>query len=193
MASSRRLLVRSRRTSRFGGVPAGFTAIELLLACLIGSLALAATWSWLFSSAAAGAREQRRLEDETSLAFVERLTTAELRRAALFLASPSPGCSDHSVSFVVVGDDGTTDTVTYVWNPDTRVLWRKAPGSHLVSGVTAFTVSYFDAVGGELAHAGGSLSDSELACVCSLRLSVTLSWGGGQVKASWVVTPRAER
>ena len=99
-------------------------------------------------SVAAGDREQRRLEADTSLAFVERLTTAELRRAALFLDSPSPGCSDHGVSFVVAGDDGTTDTVTYVWNPATRVLWRKASGSHLVSGVTAFTVGYLDAVGG---------------------------------------------
>ena len=193
MASGRRLFVRSRRTPRLRGAPPGFTAIELLLACVIGGLALAAAWSWLYSSAAAGGREQRRLEAETSLAFVERLTAAELRRAALFLASPAPGCSDHSVSFVVVGDDGTTDTVTYVWNPATRVLWRKASGSHLVSGVTSFTVSYLDAAGAELAPAGGSLSSSELARVRSLRLSVTLSWGIGQAKASWDVTPRAER
>jgi Tfp pilus assembly protein PilW len=193
MASSRRLFLRSRRTSRLRGSSAGFTAIELLLACVIGSLALAAAWSWLYSSAAAGGREQRRLEAETSLAFVERLTAAELRRAALFLASPAPGCSDHSVAFVLVGDDGATDTVDYVWNSATRVLWRKASGSHLVSGVTSFTVSYFDAAGAELAPAGGALSPAELARVHSLRLSVTLSWGVDRVTASWDVTPRADR
>ena len=193
MASGRRLFVRSRRTPRVRSAPSGFTAIELLLACVIGGLALAAAWSWLYSSAAAGGREQRRLEAETSLAFVERLTAAELRRAALFLASPAPGCSEHSVSFVVVDDDGSADTVTYVWNPATLVLWRKASGSHLVGDVTSFTVSYLDAAGSVLVPLGRSLSASELARVHALRLSLTLSWGVGQAKASWDVTPRAER
>jgi hypothetical protein len=174
-------------------VSPGFTAVELLVACVIGGLALAAAWSWLYTSAAAGERGLRRLEAETSLAFVERTTAAELRRARRFLASPAPGCSDHSVAFVVATDDGTTETITYVWNPATRVLWRKAPGSHLVSGVTSFTLGYLDAAGAELAPAGGSLSVADLTRVRSLRLSLTLECGTGQVDALWDVTPRAAR
>jgi len=193
MAAARRLFPRSHPAFGVRGAAPGFTAVELLLACVIAGLALAAAWSWLFSTAAAGGREQRRLEAETSLAFVERLTSAELRRAARFLASPAPGCSERSVSFVVLDDDGTADTVTYVWNPATRVLWRKAPGSHLVSDVASFAIGYLDGDGAVVTPAGGSFSVAELARVRSLRLSLILPCGKGQVEASWCVTPRGTR
>jgi hypothetical protein len=170
----------------------GFTAVELVVAGVIAALALAAGWSWLCSCTAAGGREQRRLEVETSLAFVERLTTAELRRAVLFLPSPSPGCTDRSLAFGSADAEGTTDTVSYVWNPATRVLWRKASGSHLVSGVSSFTVRYLDGAGSEVTPAG-ALSPAELARVRSVRLSLSLSCGAGQVEASWQVSPRAVR
>jgi hypothetical protein len=78
-------------------------------------------------------------------------------------------------------------------NPATRVLWRKAAGSHLVSDVTSFGIDYLDDDGAELPLAGGSLAAAELARVRSLRLSVGLSCGTGLVEASWDVTPRASR
>jgi Tfp pilus assembly protein PilW len=180
-------LRRSARTSP------GFSLVELVVACLIGGLALAVAWSWLFTSAAAGGRTQSRLEAATSLAFVERLTAAELRRASRLLASPSPGCSTGSLLFEVTDDDGAVETVSYVWNPATRVLWRKAAGSHLASGVTGFTVAYFDGAGAEVVPAGGSFASAELARVRRLRLTVTLASRGGDVAATWDVTPRAER
>jgi type II secretory pathway pseudopilin PulG len=192
-AFARRPFPWSRPAFRPRGAPPGFTAVELLLACVIAGLALAAAWSWLFSSAAAGGREQRRLEAETSLAFVERLTAAELRRAAQLLASPAPGCSERSVTFIVLDDDGMADTVTYVWNPATRVLWRKAPGSHLASDVESFAIGYLDGDGAVVTPAGGSFSLAELARVRGLRLSLVLSCGKGQVEASWRVTPRGTR
>jgi len=191
--SCRRCVPPRGRSSRLPGTSRGFTVVELLLACILGGLALAAAWSWLYTSAAAGGREQNRLEAETSLAFVERLTASELRRASRFLATPAPGCSDHGVSFTVAADDGTTETISYVWNPATRVLWRKAPGSHLVSGVMAFTIGYLDGAGTEVAPAGGSLTAAQLDRVRGLRLSLSLSCGRGQVEASWRVTPRAAR
>ena len=171
----------------------GFTAVELLVACLIGALALAAAWSWLFTTVAAGGREEHRLEVETSLAFVTRLTAAELRRASLFLAAPAPGCSAHSVRFVVTDSDGSTETVAYVWNPATGVLWRKSAASHLADDVTAFSVDYFDATGAALVPAASSLSANELSQVRRLRLSAVVSWGTGEARASWDVTPRARR
>jgi hypothetical protein len=177
-------------------VPTGswaFTVVELLVACLIGSLALAAAWSWLFTSAAAGGREERRLEAETSLAFVTRLTTAELRRASALLSAPAPGCSVRSVAFVVRHADGTSETIVYAWNPATRVLWRKASGSHLASGVTAFAIDYFDGVGDAVVPAGGSLDATELARVRRVRLSIGLACGTGEMEASWDVTPRVCR
>jgi Tfp pilus assembly protein PilW len=193
MLSARRRLRRSSRASRPERGSSGFTIVELLLACVIGSLALAAAWSWLFTSAAAGGREQRRLETETSLAFVERLTAAELRRASLFLASPTPGCSAQSVLFVVADDEGATETISYVWSPSTRVLWRKATGSHLVSGVLDFTITYFDGTGAEVASTGGALTAAELSRVRRLRLAIALACGTREMGASWDVTPRAER
>lgn len=171
----------------------GFSLVELLLACALGGLVLAASWSWLFTSVAAGREDGRRLEAATSLAYVERLTTAELRRACVLLAAPAPGCSQHSLVFEVVRSDLTTETVSYVWNPGTQVLWRKAAGSHLASGVAGFAVRYFDAAGDELAGAGAVLSPADLARVRSLRLAITLTCGSDVLEASWDVTPRVMR
>lgn len=175
------------------GVSAGFTLVELVLACVVGCLVLAGAWSWLFTSASAGTRDARRLEVETSLAFVQRLTCAELRRATVFLASPAPGCSAHSIVFAVLKSDGSTETISYVWNPATQVLWRKAAGSHLASAVTGFMVDYLDDAGVEVASASGVLSQAELAKVRRLRLTIALACGDGELGASWDVAPRAAR
>jgi hypothetical protein len=172
---------------------AGFTAVEVLVACVIGGLALGAAWSWFFTLASAAGGEERRLEAETSLAFVTRLTASELRRASALLSSPAPGCSAASVEFLVPHADGTTETIVYVWNPATRVLWRKASGSHLASGVAAFSIDYIDAKGIPIEAAGGSLTEAQLARVRRLRFSIALASGRSEVRASWDVTPRARR
>ncbi len=172
----------------------GFTVIELVVACLVGAIALAAAWSWLFTSSSAASRQNDRLEAATSLAFVRRLSSAELRRAVLFLTSPAPGCSASSVVFVAARADGSTETVSYVWNPASRVLWRKAAGSHLASGVSAFVVDYLDDGGGAIGPAdGGALAQAELARVRGVRLSVTIACRDGELTASWRVTPRSAR
>jgi type II secretory pathway component PulJ len=168
----------------------GFTVVELVVACLLGALALMAAWSWLFTSSSAAARQARRLEAETSLAFVLRLSSAELRRAAMLLSAPSPGCTSSSVVFATATSDGSNETVSYVWNPTSGVLWRKAVGSHLASGVTAFTVEYLDAGGVAVGSAGSALSQTDLARVRRLRLSLTIACGDGELRASWDVTPR---
>jgi hypothetical protein len=171
----------------------GFTLVEVVLACVIGSLILAAAWSWLFTSISAGAHEAGRLEAETSLAFVQRITSAELRRAVVFLASSPPGCSGQSVVFATAGSDGSKETISYVWNPSTRVLWRKAAGSHLASEVRAFQVEYFDGAGARVTPAAGDLSQSELVEVRRVRLTIALAGTGGELRAAWDVTPRAAR
>ncbi len=171
----------------------GLTVIELLVACAIGGIALAAAWPWLFTTTAASGREERRLEADTSLAFVTRLTADELRRASAFVATPAPGCSARSVAFVVPRADGTGETIVYAWNSATRVLWRKTSGSHLASGVTAFAVDYFAATGDALEPAGASLDPNQLARVRRVRLTVSLTCGTDVIEASWDVTLRVSR
>jgi hypothetical protein len=164
--------------------------VELVVACVLGALALTAAWSWLFTSSSAASRQARRLEAQTSLAFVRRISSSELRRAVVLLSAPSPGCTSSTIVFASAKSDGSTETVSYVWNPTTAVLWRKVAGSHLAGGVKAFTVEYLDETDSAVTPASGVLSQTELARVRRVRLSVTLVCGDGELSASWDVTPR---
>jgi hypothetical protein len=94
---------------------------------------------------------------------------------------------------VVADDEGATETISYVWNPSTRLLWRKAAGSHLVGGVLDFTITYLDGTGAEVVPRGGALTPGELSRVRRLRLAITLACGASRMQTSWDVTPRAAR
>lgn len=166
---------------------AGFSLAEMVVATALASFMLAMAWPWCLGVAARWSRCAVRADDQTTLASVRRVTTAEVRQAACLLRTPATACSAHSLAFAMRQGDAMT-IVTYVWDQQRRVLWRKAAGSHLAEGVGAFAITYFDSDGHPLTMGqDGDVPDASLSCVRRLRFTVTV---GASEAETWDVCPR---
>ena len=180
---------------RSPGAPrAGFSLIELLVAVSVAGVVLAAGWGWCWTATTSCARGADLCDARSSLSFVERLTTAELRSAICLVQAPDVACTSRSVGFVVPSDDGLTmDVVTYVWDPGREVLWRKASGSHLAEGVAGFAIAYY-AAGDRLLPlgAGAALAPADLAAVRRVSIDARVTCGRESAAASWQVRLRGD-
>ena len=175
-------LVRARAT-------AGFSLIELLVAVTLAGVVSCAGWAWCWSTTGACARSRDRLEASSSLAFVRRLTTAELHAAACLVNTPSCSCTAHSLVCAVPASDGRSlQLVSYAWDEHRGVVWRKASGSHLVEGATRFDVVYADdACVPAQCGPDGRLTASGLISVRRVEFALTVAVGGQTVTERWQV------
>ena len=171
---------------------AGFSLVELLIATAIAGVVLAAGWAWCWSASGTCAAGAERLDAGSSLAFARRLSTTELRQCLALSDSSGPGCSATAISFTVPVETGTgSELITYVWDAERHVLWRKAPGSHVAEGVDSFSITYLDDHDQPLPLAAGALLPAaELAQVRMVVFSATVSCGRQTVAASWSISPR---
>jgi len=171
---------------------AGFSLLELLVATAIAGVVLAGGWAWCWSVSSSCAAGAERLDAASSLAFARRLSANELRGSEGLVATSGAGCTATAISFIVPAASGPApELITYVWDAGRRVLWRKAPGSHVAEGVDSFSVSYFDDQDRLVPPAsGGALSTSELSRVRLVELSAVVSCGRQTASASWWVCLR---
>ena len=182
------------RASVVTSVPAarGFSLIELLVATAITAVILTGGWAWCWSLSGWCATSNERLDAASSLAFVRRLTSAELGECLGLVATSSCRCSTTSIAFAVPASDGAgTELVTYVYDAGRRVLWRKSASAHLAEGVDGFSITCRDAQGRALAcDASGGLPVTALPLVRRVDLGVTVRCGAETATASWQVPLR---
>jgi len=169
---------------------AGFSLVELLVATAIASVVLAGGWAWCWTVSGSCAAGSERLDARSSLAFAQRLTSNELGQCDALVTTPDVGCSATSIAFIVPSGHGAvTELVTYVWDGVRRVLWRKAPGSHLAEGVDEFSIVYFDDQGRTLPLAtGGELPGADLALVRRVELTAVVRCASQTARESWQVS-----
>jgi prepilin-type N-terminal cleavage/methylation domain-containing protein len=170
-------------------VPAapGFSLIELLVATAVTAVILTGGWAWCWSLSGWCASSSERFDAASSLAFVRRLTSAELGECQALLADQTVRCSATGIAFVVPSDDGP-EAVSYSYDAARRVLWRKASSSHIAEGVDSFSITYFDAQGRALTPApGGALPSADLALVRRVALRATIRCASQTRQASWQV------
>jgi len=171
---------------------AGLSLVELAVAVALASVVLAAGWSWFWSLHHASHRAAAGAELGTSLAYAQRMLSRDLRAATALGGGADSGCTQSAITLVVPADDGSAVPVLYSWDRQRAVVWRKAPGSYLADGVTAFSVRYFDAGGEELAPpAADGLPVEAVRAVRRVRF--TLQMGVGEVSrgCEWDVALRA--
>jgi len=168
---------------------AAFSLIELLIAVTLAGVVSCAGWAWCWSSTGVCARSRDRLEASSSLAFVRRLATTELHGAACLLNTPSCSCTGHSLVCAVPASDGRSlQLVSYAWDEHRGVVWRKAPGSHLVEGATRFDVAYSDDANHPVAcGSDGRLTVTGLASVRCVEFTLTVAVGALTVTERWRV------
>jgi hypothetical protein len=164
----------------------------MLVATAIAGVVLAGGWAWCWSVSSSCAVGAERIDAASSLAFARRLSANELRGSEGLVATSGAGCTTTAISFIVPAASGTApELITYVWDAARRVVWRKAPGSHVAEGVDSFSISYFDdQVRLVLPASGGALSTSELSRVRLVELSAVISCGRQTASASWWVCLR---
>jgi prepilin-type N-terminal cleavage/methylation domain-containing protein len=171
---------------------AGFSLIELLVATSVAVVVLSGGWAWCWSVSRSCAVGSERLDAGSSIAFARRLSTSELSHCVALVTTPAAGCSATSIAFAVPSADGpSTELVTYVWDAGRRVLWRKAPGSHLAEAVDEFSIAYYDDHGEPLPLApGAELSAAGLALVRRVELRMAVRCASQTAGASWQVCLR---
>jgi len=171
---------------------AGFSLVELLVAVCVTTVVLCGGWSWCWTVTKSCAAGSDRLDAASSLAFVRRLSTNELDGADALVATSSAVCSATAIAFDARSGAGPAlELVTYVYDPDRHVLWRKDPGSHLAEGVDDFSVTYFDAGGHALPlGSGGELAAADLPLVRRVQLTAVVRVSRQTASASWQVCLR---
>jgi hypothetical protein len=173
---------------------AGFGLVELLIAAGIAAVVLIAGWGWCWTATRSCARGADKCDARSTVAFVERLTTAELRSAVCLVQAPGVACTQDGIAFAVPSGDGlTVDIVTYVWDRGRGVLWRKAPGSHLAEGVAAFSITYYAAGDRRLPlQADGTLAPVDARVVRRVAMITEVTCGGASARASWQACLRGD-
>jgi len=168
---------------------AAFSLVELLVAVALAGVVSCAGWAWCWSSTGVCARSGDRLDAQSSLAFVRRITTAELHVASCLVNSPSCSCTGHSIVCAVPAADGRSlQLVSYVWDEHRGVVWRKASGSHLVEGAIRFDVAYRDDANGNIVCGpDGRLTTAGLAAVRRVDFALTVIVGTQTVTERWRV------
>jgi hypothetical protein len=162
------------------------------VASAIAGVVLLAGWGWCWTTTRSCADGADWLDVNSTIAFVERLTTSELRSAVCLVQAPQVACTQTGIGFVVPSDDGlTVDLVTYLWDRDRGVVWRKAPGSHLAEDVAAFSIAYY-AAGDRLLslRADGALAAADVPSVRRVVFSIEVASGRASAGASWQVCLR---
>jgi prepilin-type N-terminal cleavage/methylation domain-containing protein len=152
------LSVARRRRRRGRPTLRGFSLVELLIAASLASALLAASWGWVWTTASAARVTDARAQGATAQAFAARMLRADLARC-VGLGTPDVGiCGPTKLTLTLRDpDSGVDEVVTIAWDPGRGVVWRKAAGSYLAEGVTAFAVRYFAGDGSEVVPVDGVL------------------------------------
>lgn len=170
----------------------GLTLVELLVAVCLASLVLMGAWPWCWGMVRESSAASQRAEAESSLAFVGRLFSSEVRRAVGLAEGTGLGCGESSVSLLL--RDAVTDrteVVTYRYDSARGVLWRKSPSSYVAERVRACAFSYFGVDGRQIVPPhGGVLATGDLACVSAISLGVLIASGDGVCERTWVTALR---
>jgi prepilin-type N-terminal cleavage/methylation domain-containing protein len=184
-----RLRRRSRRRAVGDG---GLTLVEVMIAVALAGIVFASAWPWCWNVTAATTASEHRGQAMSSLAYALRVLGADVRRSRHLAGAPAAGCTATSLS-LDLGDaaSGGVEQVTYRYDPQRGVIWRKAPGTYLVEQVTACRFSYFDAVGNEVpVAAGATLGAADSDRVVRIRLEVSVRLGSTVVTRACDVSMR---
>lgn len=172
-----------RRARSVSTRTAAFSLVELLVATAITSMILAATWGWVWNAAAAAQAVGERAQAGTSAAAAVRAVAGDIRLASVVQAPPSPLSAARALHLQHRHAGEPAESIIIAWDPDRRVLWRKAPGTYLADHVAAFAVTYLDARGEALALAEAPGDALWWRCVARVEVSVTVSSGRSTVTA----------
>lgn len=167
---------------------AGLTLVELLVATCVVTAVLGAAWPWLWNTGQAARAAAARAQAGTSAAFALRCIRDDLGVATRVLV-PADGRTPDAALYVRHEHAGASpETVSVVWDPARKVVWRKAPGTYLADHVETFSVRYFRADGSRLLSGDFALGDWAASVA---RVSVTLSTrvGAGTATATLDLVP----
>lgn len=149
----------------------GFSLVELLIAASLTATLLAASWSWVWTTASAARRVDAAAQHATGQGFAARMVRADLARCVR-LGLPDEGVCGPARVTLVCRDPltGADELVVVAWDAQRGVLWRKAPGSYLAEGVGSCLIGYFTRDGDELVPVNGVLSLTARRSVARVRV-----------------------
>jgi prepilin-type N-terminal cleavage/methylation domain-containing protein len=152
----------------------GLTLVELLLALVVAGVVLSASFGWVWDLGGLARRHDDRAQAATIAAAAARSIAADIR-AAVAIAPPAAAL-DPSRALTLVHDHVgvARETVTVVWAPDRRVVWRNAPGTYIADHVTAFVVTYALKDGREAGATAMSPADWSLVSAVIVRLTTEI-------------------
>jgi type II secretory pathway pseudopilin PulG len=161
----------------------GFSMVELLVAATLASTLLAASFGWLWTTAAAARGADAQAQGATAQAFAARMLRADLG-TCVALCPPDLGVCGPTTLALLRREAGTgvETVVTIAWDPRRGVLWRNAAGSYLAEGVTSCAVRYFTPDGEEVVASDGTLGLEARRSVRRVRVEWTTVAGSAHVE-----------
>lgn len=164
---------------------AGFSLVELLIAAVLATGLLGASWSWAWNLCATSRGGDAAMDAVSRVAAARRLLDRDVGVARLAPAV-APGCSSECLTLAITHLGEEPEIVTYRWDAARRVLWRKAPGSHVADGAAAFRLTYMGDDGAPLACAAdGGLAPADADRVRALEVSLTVCSARASVTRTW--------
>ncbi len=165
----------------------GFSLVELLVAAAIVSTVLTATWGWLWNAGSAADAISERAQAGTSAAAALRAVADDIRLATALQAPPTPLSPARTLHLQHRHVGEPAENILVVWDPERRVLWRKASGTYLADHVAAFAVEYLDAEGNELAPEEAAGDAGWWRQVARVVVGLTVTYGRSTVTAHHTV------
>lgn len=163
----------------------GFSLLELLVALVLAAGLLGASWTWAWNLCSTCRRSDAIMDARSRIAAARRLLDRDVSTARL-APSVAPGCSSECLTLAITHVGEQPEIVTYRWDPTRRVLWRKAPGSHVADDAAAFGVTYLGDYGEPVACAAdGSLTPADADCVRTLVVTLTVGTARASVAGTW--------